>query len=48
MVQARPYELGNAFGWGADAARQAFEELVALGQTVRVGPAYRLSPEART
>jgi hypothetical protein len=48
MVQARPHELGNAFGWGADAARLAFEELVALGQAVRVGPAYRLSREART
>jgi hypothetical protein len=41
MVQARPYELGNAFGWGADAARQAFDMLVEAGEARRVGPAYR-------
>lgn len=43
MVQARPYELGNAFGWGADAARQAFEWLVETGEARRVGPAFRLT-----
>jgi hypothetical protein len=48
MVQSRPYELGNAFGWGAAAAREAFEELVAAGEADRVGNAYRLRPEARS
>jgi hypothetical protein len=44
MIQARPYELGNAFGWGATAARSAFETLVGRGEAVRRSPAYRLAP----
>ncbi len=43
MIEARPYELGNAFGWGAPAARAAFEDLVAKGEAARRGPAYRLA-----
>ncbi len=43
MIRARPYELGNAFGWRADAARRAFESLVDRGEASRAGPAYRLS-----
>ena len=43
MLVARPYELGNAFGWGADAARTAFEDLVRRGDAVPEGPAYRPS-----
>jgi hypothetical protein len=41
MLAARPYELGNAFGWGANAARAALEELVSRGQATRDGPSYR-------
>ena len=47
MVQARPSEFGNAFGWGVDAARQAFERLVQTGEARRVGPAFRLTSPAR-
>lgn len=43
MIRARPSELGNAFGWRADAARRAFESLVDRGEACRAGPAYRLS-----
>ncbi len=43
MIQARPYELGNAFGGGAPAARRAFDELVRRGEAERIGPAYRLT-----
>jgi hypothetical protein len=42
MVVAQPYHLGNAFHAGATAARETFEELVALGEAERDGPAYRL------
>lgn len=41
MLLARPYELGNAFGWGADAARAALERLVAKKQALHDPPAYR-------
>jgi len=41
MLVVRPYELGNAFGWGADAARAALEDLVAKKRAVRDEPAYR-------
>jgi hypothetical protein len=42
MLVAQAYHLGNAFHGGATAAREAFEELVALGEAERDGPAYRL------
>jgi hypothetical protein len=42
MVFAQPYHLGNAFHWGAGAAREAFEELVSRGDAERDGPGYRL------
>ncbi len=42
MLVARPYELGNAFGWGADAARAALEDLVARGDAARVDSGYRV------
>lgn len=42
MLVAQPYHLGNAFHAGATAARETFEELVALGEAERDGPAYRL------
>jgi hypothetical protein len=42
MVFAQPYHLGNAFHWGASAARDAFEELVSHGEADRDGPGYRL------
>ena len=42
MLVAQPYHLGNAFHAGATAARESFEELVALGEAERDGPAYRL------
>ena len=42
MVVAQPYHLGDAFHAGAGAARESFEELVALGEAERDGPAYRL------
>ena len=38
---ARPYELGNAFGWGAAAARTVMERLVENGQAARDEKAYR-------
>jgi hypothetical protein len=41
MLVAQPHELGNAFGWGAIAARACLEELVRLGEVVREGNAYR-------
>jgi hypothetical protein len=43
MIAARPYELGNAFGWRADPARAALDQLVARGRAVRDGSEYRLS-----
>ncbi len=42
MLVAQPFHLGNAFHGGATAARETFEELVALGEAERDGPAYRL------
>jgi len=42
MLVAQPYHLGNAFHWGATAAREAFEELVTRGEAERDGPGYRL------
>jgi hypothetical protein len=47
MVFAQPYHLGNAFHWGATAAREAFEELVSLGEAERDGPGYRVRDRAR-
>jgi hypothetical protein len=41
MLVVRPHELGNAFGWGADAARAALEELVAKEWAERDEPTYR-------
>jgi hypothetical protein len=41
MLAARPFELGNAFGWGADAARAALDELVAKKQALPDPPGYR-------
>jgi hypothetical protein len=41
MLWARPYHLGNAFGWGAPVARAAFEDLVDRGEAARDGPGYR-------
>ena len=41
MVAARPYEAGNALGWGADAARAALEDLVARGEALLDPPFYR-------
>jgi hypothetical protein len=41
MLVARAHELGNAFGWGADGARAALEELVARGEATRLDPGYR-------
>jgi hypothetical protein len=49
MLVARPYELGNAFGWGADAARSALDALVARKQAFGAPPAYHalaFPPEA--
>ncbi|MGE5461196.1 MAG: hypothetical protein ACM3WR_11310, partial [Solirubrobacterales bacterium] len=40
MLVARPYELGNAFGWGADAARSALDALVAKKHAFVAPPAY--------
>ena len=42
MVSAQPHHLGNAFHWGAKAAREAFDELVRRGEAERDGPGYRL------
>ncbi|MEW6060077.1 MAG: hypothetical protein AB1551_08080 [Actinomycetota bacterium] len=42
MLVVRPFELGNAFGWGADAARAALEELAEAHQAHRDGPSYIL------
>ena len=44
MVRVRPYELGNAFGWGADAARVCLEELVSGGQAVADGNGFLARP----
>jgi hypothetical protein len=41
MVFVQPYHLGNAFHWGASAARKALEELVSRGDAERDGPGYR-------
>jgi hypothetical protein len=41
MLVARPYELGNAFGWGADAARAALDRLVDRRQAFADPPRYR-------
>jgi hypothetical protein len=43
MLAVRPFELGNAFGWGANAARVPLEELAAESEAIRDGPRY-LSP----
>lgn len=40
MVAARPHELGNAFGWGATAARSTLDDLVSRGEAERDGPVY--------
>jgi hypothetical protein len=48
MVRAAPYELGNAFGWGAAAARAALDELVEAGRAERDASTYRLSSAARS
>jgi hypothetical protein len=40
MLRVRAYELGNAFGWGADAARDALDRLVAQGAAAPDGNAY--------
>jgi hypothetical protein len=42
VLSARPYELGNAFGWRAGPAREVLESLVDSEEAVRVGPAYVL------
>ena len=39
-ISARPYELGNAFGWRAGPSREVLESLVDSGEAVRSGPAY--------
>jgi hypothetical protein len=41
MLEARPEELGRAFGWGADEARDALERLVARRQACRTDRGYR-------
>ncbi len=41
MLVARPAELGNAFGWGADAARAALDELVRRRRALRDDAGYR-------
>jgi len=41
MLEVRPYELGSAFGWGADGARDALENLVASGHAARSDRGYR-------
>ena len=43
MLLARPSELGNAFGWGADTARKTLDELVEGGEVVRDEGGYRLA-----
>jgi hypothetical protein len=43
MLAVRPLELANAFGWDANMARVALEELAATGQALQDGPRY-LSP----
>jgi len=40
MLVARPFELGNAFGWGAEAARSSLETLVLKRQALSAPPAY--------
>lgn len=46
VLVARPFHLGNAFGWGAGRARTVLEELVERGEAEREGPAYRLEIKA--
>lgn len=41
MLMARPYELGNAFGWGAEGARAALDRLVLRRQALADPPRYR-------
>lgn len=41
MVEARPHELGNAFGWRAAGARAVLEHLVERGEARRSGAVYR-------
>ena len=41
MLVARPYELGNAFGWGADGARAALDRLVQRRHALADPPSYR-------
>lgn len=41
MLMARPYELGNAFGWGAEGARAALDRLVQRRQALADPPRYR-------
>ena len=41
MLVVRAHEMGNAFGWGANAARAALEELVSRDEVARDGPGYR-------
>lgn len=48
MLVAAPHELGNAFGWGAAAARRTLEDLVERGRAEREGSAYRLSSAGRS
>ncbi len=46
MLVVRPYELGNAFAWGADRSRATLEELVRRGDAVRDPPSYVLRAAA--
>lgn len=41
MIVAQPSHLGNAFHWGAAAARAAFEELAERGEAERDGSSFR-------
>jgi hypothetical protein len=43
QLAARPYELGNAFGWRAAEARGVLEELVARNHAARHGPGFVLT-----
>ncbi|MGQ0668651.1 MAG: AlkZ-related protein [Actinomycetota bacterium] len=47
MISARPHELGNAFGWGAAAARASLDRLVSGGEAVKDGSAYGSVSESR-
>ena len=46
MIEARPFEHGNAFGWGAKRARSALEKLVDRNEADREGPGYRIARSA--